>query len=95
MSSPKTGKPMLRKSLNLSEDVTKAALELVGKAVDGRRNYVDMAEFIKKTFDTKFGGVWAVFVCKNGGSYVPNDKGEVVVDLDDLMFTIIKCRDAR
>uniref|UniRef100_A0AC34Q3J5 Dynein light chain n=1 Tax=Panagrolaimus sp. JU765 TaxID=591449 RepID=A0AC34Q3J5_9BILA len=85
--------PKLKESKNVTETMWRTALQCVVDSVDGKRNYFEQSNFVKNKFDTLFGGVWCCIVSKIGGICANSDKGYILIDYNDSLFVIFKCRD--
>ena len=58
------------KNVDMSEEMQQEAIELATGALEKYSVEKDMAAFIKKECDRRFGHTWHVVVGKNFGSYV-------------------------
>ena len=66
-------------------------LTIEQKTEDDRKLFKDLAGFIKKEFETKYGGAWHVIVGTNFGCYVSYEKDSMIYFwLDWLGFLIYK-----
>lgn len=57
----------------MSDDMMNDALEISGQALDKYNLEKDMAAYIKREFDKRFGPTWHCIVGKNFGSYVTHE----------------------
>ncbi|ODQ62051.1 hypothetical protein WICANDRAFT_60120 [Wickerhamomyces anomalus NRRL Y-366-8] len=67
-------KPVL-KAQDMAEDVQAAVFELAATALEKHTVEKDIATFLKKELDEKYGHTWHVIVGKNFGSYVTHEMG--------------------
>ncbi|KAL0634903.1 Dynein light chain [Maublancomyces gigas] len=68
-SDPKT----IVKSVDMSDEMQSVAIEIAKKAVRDNSVEKDIAQYIKKEFDTKHGNTWHCIVGRNFGSFVTHE----------------------
>mmetsp|Transcript_148240 Transcript_148240/g.259102 ORF Transcript_148240/g.259102 Transcript_148240/m.259102 type:complete len:104 (-) Transcript_148240:3-314(-) len=79
---------------DMSEDMTQDSVDCATEALRRFKVQKDMAQFIKKEFDAKYGPKWHVIVGRHFGSYVSYEyKCFVYFFIDDLAFLIFKACD--
>ncbi|XP_068660552.1 uncharacterized protein [Aristolochia californica] len=76
-----TGAPARKvtvKSADMKEDMQKKAIDCALAAVEKHNVEKDIAEYIKKEFDEKYGATWHCIVGRNFGSYVTHETDHFV-----------------
>ncbi|KAJ2157666.1 Dynein light chain [Coemansia sp. RSA 552] len=73
----KTGQPSV-KSADMSEDMQKAIIEIAQEAYEKSKLEKDIASYIKRECDKRFGNSWHVIVGRNFGSYVTHEVGHFI-----------------
>ncbi|KAL9268598.1 Dynein light chain 2, cytoplasmic-like protein [Drosera capensis] len=76
--SSETGKRIIIKSADMSEDMQKEAVDIAVAAFEKHSVEKDVAETIKKEFDEKHGPTWHCIVGRNFGSYVTHETNHFV-----------------
>ncbi|KAL8287601.1 hypothetical protein RQP46_003459 [Phenoliferia psychrophenolica] len=66
------------KSADMSEEVQKVAIEVATTAMGAHDIEKDIAAFIKREFDKRYGATWHVVVGKNFGSYCTHETGHFI-----------------
>ncbi|KAG6532900.1 dynein light chain 1, cytoplasmic-like [Zingiber officinale] len=61
------------KSIDMSEKMRNDAIDCARAAFEKHRLEKDIAEYIKKEFDSKYGQTWHCIVGRNFGSYVTHE----------------------
>ncbi|GAA5952062.1 hypothetical protein JCM21900_006240 [Sporobolomyces salmonicolor] len=61
------------KSADMSEEMQKVAIEVATEAMTAHDIEKDIAAYIKRDFDKRFGPTWHVVVGKNFGSYCTHE----------------------
>ncbi|CAL9781641.1 unnamed protein product [Musa acuminata subsp. burmannicoides] len=61
------------KSIDMSEKMRNDAIDCARAACEKHRLEKDIAEYIKKEFDKKYGATWHCIVGRNFGSYVTHE----------------------
>lgn len=67
------------KNADMSEEMQQQAVDIASEAMTKHTVEKDIAAFVKKTMDAKFGPTWHAVVGKNYGSYVTH--GGCLIDL--------------
>ncbi|KAL1807374.1 hypothetical protein ACET3Z_024364 [Daucus carota] len=70
---PSGGKKVVIKSADMKEDMQLQAIDIAIAAYEKHGVEKDVAEYIKKEFDNKYGPTWHCIVGKNFGSYVTHE----------------------
>uniref|UniRef100_A0A7N0T2B4 Dynein light chain n=1 Tax=Kalanchoe fedtschenkoi TaxID=63787 RepID=A0A7N0T2B4_KALFE len=71
-------KKVVIKSADMLDDMQKEAIDIAVAAFEQHSVEKDVAEFIKKEFDTKHGPTWHCIVGRNFGSYVTHETNHFV-----------------
>ncbi|XP_058076907.1 uncharacterized protein LOC131225397 [Magnolia sinica] len=66
------------KSADMKDDMQKDAIDCALSAVEKHGVEKDIAEYIKKEFDKKYGATWHCIVGRNFGSYVTHETNHFV-----------------
>ncbi|KAG0138085.1 dynein light chain type 1-domain-containing protein [Tuber indicum] len=61
------------KSVDMTEEMSSIAIDVAKKAISSNNVEKDIAQYIKKEFDTKFGSTWHCIVGRNFGSFVTHE----------------------
>ncbi|XP_052206494.1 uncharacterized protein LOC127810923 [Diospyros lotus] len=77
-SPPSQAKKFIIKSADMKDDMQKEAVDIAIAAFEKCSVEKDVAEHIKKEFDTKYGPTWHCIVGKNFGSYVTHETNHFV-----------------
>jgi dynein light chain LC8-type len=79
------------KSADMTDDMQQDAIETVVQAIQTETVHKDIAAFLKKEFDKKYGPTWHCIVGKNYGSYVTHESQHFLYFfLDDLAILLFK-----
>lgn len=62
------------KNADMSDEMQQHAVDIASEAMTKHTVEKDIAAFVKKTMDAKFGPTWHAVVGKNYGSYVTHGK---------------------
>ncbi|MCJ1292550.1 Dynein light chain [Xylographa carneopallida] len=62
------------KSADMSEDMQQEAIDVATEAMDKFNIEKDIAQYIKKEFDSRKGATWHCIVGRNFGSFVTHGK---------------------
>ncbi|XP_050373522.1 uncharacterized protein LOC126791156 [Argentina anserina] len=73
-----TGKRVIIKSADMFQDMQKEAVEIAIGAFETHSVEKDVAEHIKKEFDSRHGPTWHCIVGRNFGSYVTHETNHFV-----------------
>ncbi|GAB4843631.1 Dynein light chain Tctex-type [Ancistrocladus abbreviatus] len=77
-SSASSGKRVIIKSADMSDDMQNQAVDIAISAFEKHSVEKDVAETIKKEFDKKHGPTWHCIVGRNFGSYVTHETNHFV-----------------
>ncbi|PUU74111.1 dynein light chain type 1-domain-containing protein [Tuber borchii] len=61
------------KSVDMTEEMSAIAIDVAKKAMNSNTVEKDIAQYIKKEFDTKYGNTWHCIVGRNFGSFVTHE----------------------
>ncbi|CAH8828087.1 unnamed protein product [Trichobilharzia szidati] len=61
------------KNADMSEDMQQFAVDITAQAMEEHNIEKDVATFVKKEFDKKYGPTWHCIVGRNFGSYVTHE----------------------
>ncbi|PWW75633.1 hypothetical protein C7212DRAFT_325524 [Tuber magnatum] len=61
------------KSIDMTEEMSNFAIDTAKKAMSSNTVEKDIAQYIKKEFDTKYNNTWHCIVGKNFGSFVTHE----------------------
>ncbi len=68
------------KNVDMSEEMQQASVDIANEALQKLQVEKDIAAFVKKALDAKFGPTWHVVVGKNFGSYVTHGESRSAAD---------------
>mmetsp|Transcript_14563 Transcript_14563/g.21437 ORF Transcript_14563/g.21437 Transcript_14563/m.21437 type:complete len:95 (+) Transcript_14563:111-395(+) len=89
---PAERKPVI-KNADMSEPMQQRAIEAATKAMERYNTEREIANFIKKEFDTEYTPFWHVAVGKNFGAYVTHEtKNFIYFYLGQLAILIFKAK---
>ena len=79
------------KSADMTDDMQQDAIETVVQAIQTETVHKDIAAYLKKEFDKKYGPTWHCIAGKNYGSYVTHESQHFMYFfLDDLAILLFK-----
>ncbi|CUS15175.1 unnamed protein product [Tuber aestivum] len=71
------------KSVDMTEEMSSIALDVAKRAMNSKTVEKDIAQYIKKEFDAKFGSTWHCIVGRNFGSFVTHGRDLIEVMLSE------------
>nr|CDS27992.1 dynein light chain [Hymenolepis microstoma] len=81
------------KCVRMSEEMINSAAKMAEDALRQNTTRKDVAAYVKKGFDEKYGPLWHCIVGKDFGSYVTHqDQGFIVFRVDDWAFLLFSTR---
>ena len=79
------------KSADMTDDMQQDAIETVVQAIQTEAVFKDIAAYLKKEFDKKYGPTWHCIAGKNYGSFVTHESQHFVYFfLDELAILLYK-----
>ncbi|GAO46800.1 hypothetical protein G7K_1018-t1 [Saitoella complicata NRRL Y-17804] len=79
------------KSADMSEEMQNAAIEVATAAMEKYNIEKDIAAYLKRDFDKRFGSTWHCIVGRNFGSYVTHEsKHFIYFYLGQIAFLLFK-----
>ncbi|CAG8693150.1 12490_t:CDS:2 [Dentiscutata erythropus] len=72
-----TDNKLVIKNVDMSEDMQQEALDCANTALEKHSIEKDIAAYIKREFDKKYGTTWHCIVGRNFGSYVTHGIDEI------------------
>ncbi|KAL3309861.1 Dynein light chain 1, cytoplasmic [Cichlidogyrus casuarinus] len=80
------------KNSDMSNEMQQDSVEIASVALDQFKVEKDIASYLKKEFDHRYGPHWHCVVGKNFGSYVTHEtKSFIYFNLDNYSFLLYKC----
>mmetsp|Transcript_3803 Transcript_3803/g.6661 ORF Transcript_3803/g.6661 Transcript_3803/m.6661 type:complete len:95 (+) Transcript_3803:159-443(+) len=92
MSEPKKSEPTVQiKAVDMNDEMQKVAIELAKQAFQQSAVEKEIAEHIKKAFDSRFEPNWHCVVGKSFGSYCTHESGHFIYFyLDHVAILLFK-----
>jgi len=79
------------KNADMSEDMQQYAAEIAAEAMEKFNVEKDIASYVKKEFDRKYGPTWHCIVGRNFGSYVTHEsKHFIYLFVGQIAFLLFK-----
>jgi len=86
-----TGAKAIIKNVDMAEEMQQESVDIAVAALEKHSIEKDVASFVKREFDRKFGPTWHVVVGKNFGSFVTHEtKHFIYFYIGPLAFLIWK-----